>query len=326
MEKKRITGTSLDCSSIVLGSVNFGSKLSEEQSFRLMDAFVEAGGNMVDTAQVYANWLPGERSLSEKTVGRWMKARGNRSQLIVTTKGAHPDPASPQIRRLTSELIAEDLEGSLKRLQVDELDLYWLHRDDPYRPVGEILHTMNELAQAGKFRYFGCSNWRTYRIAEARDYARKHGLRGFVCSQVSWSLAKVDASRIEDTTLMHMDESMYRYHENYPMAVFAYSSQAQGLFSKLGESAAGMEDERIPPMYRLEENARRYERAKRLAEELSRPVSQIALAYMLAQPIQTFPIVGCRTDEQLSDSLQAADIRLKPTQIAYLEGKQDMPE
>ncbi|SDE18723.1 Predicted oxidoreductase [Paenibacillus sp. UNCCL117] len=326
MDKKRIVNTELDCSPIVLGSVLFGSKLTEEQSFRLMDTFVDAGGNMVDTAQVYANWLPGERSLSETTVGRWMKARGNRARLIVTTKGAHPEPSAPQIRRLTPELIAEDLEGSMRRLQVDELDLYWLHRDDPSRPVGEILHAMNEWVQKGKIRYFGCSNWRTHRMEEARAYASEHGIQGFVASQVSWSLAEVDLSRIEDTTLMHMDETMYRYHQERQMAVFAYSSQAQGLFSKLEESPAGMADERIAKMYRLEENKRRYERAKQLSEELSVPISRVVLAYMLAQPIQTFPIVGCRTDEQLEDSLRAAEISLSPEQLAFLQGKTERAE
>lgn len=124
-----------------------GSTLDEQASFKLMDRYVELGGNMVDTAEVYANWLPGEKSISEKVIGRWMKARGNREQLIVTTKGVHHDLDAPTIvPRVAYAPILTDIEASLQRLQVETIDLYWLHRDDPTKPVEEIIDALDDSA------------------------------------------------------------------------------------------------------------------------------------------------------------------------------------
>ncbi|MCM3628478.1 aldo/keto reductase [Paenibacillus glycanilyticus] len=177
-----------------------------------MDAYVASGGNMIDTAEVYANWLPGTQSISECTIGNWMKSRGNRNNLIVTTKGAHPRLPTMEISRMSREEITEDVDGSLRRLQVDTIDLYWLHRDDRNRHAGEILDTLNNLVKEGKIRYFGCSNWTANRIQEAQLYAESHGLQSFSANQPMWSLASVDPSAMEDRTLVVMDEELLHLH------------------------------------------------------------------------------------------------------------------
>jgi len=314
-----IVGTDLHCSVLSLGGVSLGSTNSKEDSFKLMDRYVERGGNIIDTAEVYANWLDIEPNISEKTIGQWMKERNNRDQLIVTTKGAHPNLQTMNVSRLSHQDIQADLEQSLRNLKVDSIDLYWLHRDDEKVSVGEILESLNREKKAGKIRYFGCSNWRKNRIEEAQKYAEEHGIQGFVSNQVMWSLAEVDQTKLKDSTLVTMDEELKHYHQTTNMSVFAYSSQAQGLFTKWNSGVYALEDERIPAHYGTEKNIKRYNKTVNLANELGRSVNDIMLGYLLAQSFDTFPIIGCRTLEQLEDSLQAADVELTREQVEYLE-------
>jgi len=320
MKRTNIAGTELDSSSISLGGVALGSKLDEEQSFRLMDAYVDQGGNMVDTAQVYANWLPIEPSASERVIGKWMKLRGNRGRLIVTTKGAHPELAAMHLSRLSREEIASDIEGSLQRLQVDCIDLYWLHRDDPAKDVGEIIESLNEQAKAGNIRYFGCSNWSAARIREAQEYAAGRGLQGFAANQMMWSLAEVDRSKQGDPTLVFMNEEAMRLHAETNLTAIPYSSQAQGIFSKLAAGALSFDDEKLHAMYRTDGNRRRLARIKQLAAERSLTITQVVLGYLLSQPFPTIPIVGCYTLEQLQECVEADEVRFTEEELSFLIG------
>ncbi len=160
MQYATIPNTDLAVAAICMGTTFIGSTIDHHQSFDLLDLYAESGGNFVDTASVYANWLAGEKHQSEKTVGRWLADRGLRDRIVLATKGAHPDMATMDVPRMSRAEIEDDLNTSLINLQTDVIDLYWLHRDDPSRPVEEILATLNAQVQAGKIRYFGCSNWR----------------------------------------------------------------------------------------------------------------------------------------------------------------------
>ncbi len=150
MNLTHLPDTQLHVFPISMGSTALGSTLDRETSFRLLDAYTDAGGNFIDTAAVYANWLPIERSISEKTIGAWLRERRNRAQVVLSTKGAHPELATMHISRLSPAEIASDLEDSLRHLGVETIDIYWLHRDDPSRPVAEILETLSAHARAGK--------------------------------------------------------------------------------------------------------------------------------------------------------------------------------
>ena len=136
--------------------------------------------------------------MSEKTIGRWMKARGNRNSVILATKGAHPDLSAMHIPRLSRSDITKDLEESLKYLGVDHIDLYWLHRDDPNRDVCEIIETMDALVNSGKIRYYGLSNWKLPRLEEALAYAQGKGIARPSGSQILWSLAEPNADVFKD--------------------------------------------------------------------------------------------------------------------------------
>ena len=310
-----IPGTDLKPSAICLGTGGMGSTIDRDNSFAMLDAFVARGGNFLDTAKVYADWLPIERSSSERTLGRWLKARGNRDKIVVGTKGAHPDLATMHIPRMSAQDIASDIEASLEHLQTDYIDLYWLHRDDPSRPAGEIIESLNEHVKTGKIRYLGCSNWRAERIQAAQEYAAAHGLLGFAGDQPMWSLAAIDPSGIADKTLVMMDDGQRAFHVRTGLAAIPYSSQANGLFNKLAQGRPAP----TSPMYRASENERRLQRIKQLTAESGLSITQIVLGYLMSQPFATIPIVGCRNLDQLSDSLSAGNVTLTPAQVQFLE-------
>ncbi|MCL5274898.1 MAG: aldo/keto reductase [Chloroflexi bacterium] len=271
MRTTHIPGTDLKPSVICLGTGGMGSSIEREASFAMLDALVAQGGNFLDSAKVYADWLPIERSSSEKTIGRWMKARKNRARIIVGTKGAHPDLKAMNIPRMSPQEIESDVDASLEHLQTDYIDLYWLHRDDPSRPAGEIIESLNVHIKAGKLRYIGCSNWRAERIRQAQAYASTHGLQGFCGDQMLWSLAAVNTAGMADKTLVAMDEPLRTYHTDSGMAAIPYSSQANGLFNKM---AVGKLKE-SPATYRLPENEQRLARIRQLAAESGLSITQI---------------------------------------------------
>jgi aryl-alcohol dehydrogenase-like predicted oxidoreductase len=314
-----IPGTELITSAICLGGGNLGSTNNQQESFTLLDSFIEQGGNFLDTAKIYADWLPGERSISEKTIGAWMRQRGNRQQVIVATKGAHPDLAAMHIPRLSPGEIVADLEASLQHLGTDVIDLYWLHRDDPARPVEEIIDTLNSQVAAGKIRYFGCSNWRAGRIQAAQAYAQAHGLMGFAGRQMLWSLAHIDMDANPDKTLVNMDGESFDYHKSSGLAAIPYSSQAGGLFNKMAQGSLTQMNGGVRSMYPSAENEGRFKHIQKVSGDTGFSITQIALGYLLSQPFAVIPIVGCHTLMQLKDSLSAGDISLDPAQVKFLD-------
>jgi aryl-alcohol dehydrogenase-like predicted oxidoreductase len=217
-----IPNTDLVVSVLCLGTGEAGANYDRATGFAMLDTFIEQGGNLLDTAHVYSDWIPGERSRSEKLIGAWMHRNGrhNRSGVLIATKGAHPDLDSMQVGRLSPAEIQADLEESLRFLQVEAIDLYWLHRDDSTRPVEEIIDTLEAQVQAGKIRYYGCSNWQLARIVAARRYAAQRGVNGFAAVQNLWSLAKPILPEImrRDPTLAVMDDELWQYHRESGLA------------------------------------------------------------------------------------------------------------
>src|ERR1700676_5506622 len=156
MKFKNIPHTDVYPSAICLGTASFGTSLDVPTAYRLLDTFVEHGGNFIDTAHVYGAWVSYGYGLSEKIIGQWVKERRLEENTIIATKGGHPLLSAMHIPRLSRQEIVADLDESLHCLQTASIDLYWLHRDDPQRPVAEILETLNGQVKQGKIRYFGC--------------------------------------------------------------------------------------------------------------------------------------------------------------------------
>lgn len=319
MQYRAIGDTGLTASTICLGGADLGSAISRDAAFELLDVFAETGGTFLDTARVYAAWLPGQAGVSERTLGAWLRSRGARERMIVATKGAHPDLDAMHVDRMTAEEIGFDLAQSLEALQTDAVDLYWLHRDAPDVPVGEIMDALNVHVRAGRVRALGASNWRTARIEEANVYARAHGLTGFSASQIAYSLA-LQGEDVAQRTLA-MDGPTHAWHARTGFPQVAYTSQARGFFAGKYGRDRGDRSSLTMRLFYNEENLGRLERAQALASARGWSANDVAVAYLLSQPFPVFPIVGCRTVEQVRSSVAAAELTLDPTEIAYLEGR-----
>lgn len=322
MRMLTIPGSDLSVSSLCLGIADYGTRISEEESFRLLDQFVEGGGNFLDTAHVYAAWIPGGWGTPERVIGKWLKARGNLSSIVVATKGAHPNFESMHISRCSREEILQDLDESLERLQMEQVPLYWLHRDDPTRSIEEIVETLQIAISSKKIRYFGVSNWSTSRIKEMRDYTEAHNLTGFVGNQVGWSLAARNANVGGDTTIRFMDAEMEAYHQQTGLFVAAYSSQANGFFGgNYGRDIphpTPKSAELVVRSYYSERNFGRLERVQELATQHNCHPNSIALAYLTSQPYAVSAIASCPTSEYLATTLEAGSLRLSHEEVSYL--------
>ncbi|MEI6167877.1 MAG: aldo/keto reductase [bacterium] len=319
LSKACLFHTDLNSSAVCLGTALMGSTIAEAHAFQMLDSYVEAGGNFLDSARVYADWLPGGTSASERTVGNWIKTRKNRPQIILATKGGHPPLSEMGKSRLARKDLEQDIELSLGCLAVDQIDLYWLHRDDPARDVGEIMETMDALIQSGKIRYFGCSNWRVNRVAEALAYSSAHGLAGFVAMQNLWSLAHADMKCFPDDSLQTMDPAAIHLCQEKGLAIIPYSSQANGFFTKCAHAGKMHYDSAIKGPYESALNYARLRAAVRIAKRMSASVTDVALAYLISQRALTIPVIGPRSNDQLMESLRNPGLRLDRETLCELE-------
>jgi aryl-alcohol dehydrogenase-like predicted oxidoreductase len=304
-------------SAFALGSVDFGTGMSDAAAFEVMDAYIEMGGNVIDTARVYGDFDRGILGTSERTIGHWLSARRARHKVILSTKGAHPPWTDMKKARLDKGSIQSDLDASLQALGVDCIEMYYLHRDDESRPVGDIVDTINGLVESGRVKMLGASNWKTARIEEANAYAAAHGLRGFSLNQPQWSLAF--QHHVGDATLVQMDRAMYAMHRRTGLICMPYSSQAKGFFIKLFEGGeAGMKAS-LRQDFLSDDNLRRYEAVLRVREESGLSVGAISLAYLTnQQDFRTLPIVGVSRLSQIDALREAADARISRDQMRAL--------
>lgn len=319
MKPLALPGTGLSVSPLCLGGVPFGNTISEPESFALLDHFVGRGGNFIDTARIYSDWVPGELRRSERILGDWLAARGHRSRLVLATKGAHAFIDSLDTPRSSAAEIRDDLEGSLRTLRTDIIDFYWLHRDDPQRPVEHFVDVLNAFRREGKIRAFGGSNWSAARLRAANAYAKKSGQEGFTASQPFWCLGSAAARPPKDPGLVKFDAGAQAWHAETGLAVIPYTSQANGFFSKLAlppeRRPAGFEksDFHTPPNLATGRRVLELAATKRVAP------SAIVLAYLRSRPFPVVPIVGARTIAQLDDCIAALPMRLTPAELAALE-------
>lgn len=301
-------------SAIGLGTAQFGAGVPERDAFAQLDRFVEAG-NLVDTAHVYSDWIPGETSRSERVIGRWLHSRGGRARVFISTKGAHPRFERMDVPRLSPGEIESDLLGSLKCLQTDYIDLYFLHRDDPGRPVGEILETLEAHRRAGRIRAYGCSNWTLGRLAEARDYAAAHGMAGFCCNQLLWSLAAVNPAGVDDPTLVAMDGPTWRFHRDAGLPAMAYMAAAGGWFAHRQRGDTG---DALRRRYDTPENEVTYARLLPLSRESGLSLTALSLAWFAAAPFPAAALASFSRPAQLEEAARLLETELDPTLIDAL--------
>ena len=311
-----LPGTALRPSVLCMGGGQLCLEDDDRNVWSLLDTYFELGGNIIDSANIYGKWLPSGKNVCDINIGRWLRRTGVRDQVIVAAKAAHPPLGDMTRSRLKRAELEADLDESLSALDCGIIDLFYLHRDDPAVPVEGIVDDLNDFVSQGKIRYFAASNWSPARIATAQDYAKKSGKAGFAANQLMFSLAIPIKEHAPYPFIEVMDDEAMRCHRQSGLPAVAYESQARGFFHKYAQTG-GIPDA-LQQVYGDHRNTERFDRARRLAQELGRKIGDVILGYVLNQPFPSIAIIGGHTPEQLRDSATAADLILTPEQIRWL--------
>lgn len=311
MEKRIvIPDTDLSLFPIGLGTVDAGLKWDGPEADRIFGTYLEQGGNVIDTAHVYSDWVPGEKARSERVTGDWLSRSRKRSEIVLITKGGHPDMTklNPDLHksRLTRKDMAEDLDGSLKQLRTDYIDLYFYHRDNEEQSVEEEIDTMEEFVKAGKIRYYGCSNWTAGRMQEADAYCAKKGYRGFAADQSLLNLGMKYMKPLEDDTLGYMRDEAFQYHvDNADNLAMPYMGNCSGFFHIF--EAKGEEGVLGNPYY-TPGNVEAARRIKKLREKYGCSLTQAILGFFFCQPFACVPLYGSSSPERIIDACRTLEI------------------
>ena len=284
------------------GAGSLGTALKGDAAVRHVALYLEAGGNVFDTAHVYACWQPGGVGASERELGRVLKQLGVLESTVIVTKGGHPAFGTEYPRPehfLAPEVLQRDITESCERLGMERIPIYLLHRDDGITPVAEILEPL----QDARLGAIGVSNWSVERIAEANTVAAARVWKGFALSQIQGSLATPTWSATDDPTTRFLTPTEIAFG----LPLMFYSATAGGYFA--GKSAR---------LYDTPENASRKERAERLAEKYGATATQIALAWLRSLPLPTLPLFGTTDEAHLREILGAALLTLTPDEARWL--------
>lgn len=315
MQKRTLGKSALKVSPICFGGNVFGWTADESTSFKLLDAFTAAGGNFIDTADTYSKWHPGNQGgESETIIGKWLKRRGGRDQIIIATKCGMDMPGVGT--GLSRAHITRSIDNSLRRLQTDYVDLYQSHADDADTPVTERLDAYARLIKAGKVRYIGASNFTAARLAESLAAARTHKLPAYVSLQPEYNLVK----RVEYEAEL---EALCRRQN---VGVIGYSSLASGFLSgkyRPGATAGGSPRAAKASTYLDARGLRILAALDQVAAAHHTNLTRIALAWLLARPGITSPIVSATTLAQLHDLTASIDVQLSSAQITALNAASD---
>jgi aryl-alcohol dehydrogenase-like predicted oxidoreductase len=322
LSKVKLANTDLTVSKLCYGTNQFGTAIDQGRANAILDRFVELGGNFLDTARAYGDWVPSvPAGASERAIGTWLKGR-SRNGLVIATKGALLDMRAGDWRnRVTPEDIALDLSESQDHLGLDTIDLYWLHADNPEKPVQPIIDALLTHQQAGRIRYFGASNWSPARIREANAYAASLGKQGFVASQTFWGLATPnrEKSAAQGYQLYYEDGYQPLHAEGLPM--IPYSAQSGGYFTKMDKGGEAALPDALKDRYDNPANVKRLQAVKALAVRHGVTINEVVLAYLLCQPWQTIPIFGGSSPAQIEDSVSAVSLELTQQELAELRAE-----
>ncbi len=287
----------------------FGWTINEERSFAVLDAYARAGGNFIDTADTYGRGGPGGAGESERIIGRWMAARGNREQLVIATKVG----ISPDLPGLSEATIRRGIEGSLQRLGIDTVDLYYAHRDDPDTPIAETLGAFGALVSEGRIRHAAASNYSAARLSEALQIGEREQMARYVALQPHYNLMERG----------EYEGELAGVCERNGLACLPYFALARGFLSGKysrdgalpeGPRAAGVRDS-----YFNERGFAVLDALREIAATHGTTVAAVALAWLLAQPTVLAPIASATSPEQLAQLLPSAELELSAGELAQLD-------
>ena len=307
MQRRRIGSTDLEVFPLCLGGNVFGWTCDEAQSFAVLDAFAAAGGNIIDTADTYSSWVPGHAGgESETIIGNWMRSRGNRDHVVVATKVG----MLPGLKGLSPATIRTAVDGSLKRLGTDRIDLYYAHEDDPNTPLEDTLRAFDATVRAGKVRYIAASNYKAPRLSEALAISKREGLASYVALQPNYNLVHRGdyEGALRDVCVQA------------GLSCLPYFALASGFLTGKYRAGRTVESARAGGIkqYQTPEGERILAALDRVAGAHHTTVSAVALAWLCADPTIAAPIASARTPAQLADLLPSVDLRLTRDELAML--------
>ena len=301
----RIGATELEVHPLYLGGNPFGWTADETESFAVLDAYVAAGGNFIDTADVYSAWKPGNvGGESETIIGNWLASRGNRDDLIIATKVAK----HPQRRGLGAANIRAAVEDSLRRLRTDRIDLYYAHEDDADTPMTETLSTFTELVQQGKVRYIAASQFTAPRLAEAVECSRREGFARYVGLQTQYNLMERE-----------YEEGLQQVCVAQDIACFPFYGVARGFLTgkyRPGVAVDSVRAKQVLADYGNDTGWRMVEALNALAAKYGVSEGAIALEWLRRQPGVAAPLASARTPQQLTQLMQS--VVLEDADVALL--------
>ena len=296
-QKISIPETDLVVHPLCLGGNVFGWSADEAQSFAILDAYVEADGNFIDTADVYSEWKPGNKGgESETIIGNWMKSRGNRSEMVIATKVAKLSTRPG----LSPENISAALEDSLRRLQTDYIDLYYSHEDDAKTPMEQTLLRYTELISVGKIRYIGASQHTGARLADALELSKRDGYAAYVALQDQYNL-------VERNPFESEQEEVVR---SYGISAIPFFGLAKGFLSGKYRPGVVVDSVRADGVlsYQNEKGWALIELLDQLSRKYGSSISAISLAWLRSNPAVSTPIASARTVEQLREIVQIVEL------------------
>ncbi len=311
MKTVPLGSTGRQVSALCLGAMNFGTKLDEKGSWQLLDRYYEVGGRFIDTANNYAFWWGGKGTESENVLGRWMRDRGNRGDLFLATKVGFNTPTVGN--GLSRRLIRQEIEGSLRRLGTDHVELYYAHKDHRADAIEETLATFDELHREGKIQTIGCSNYRAWRIEEARALSRARGWIGYCCVQQRHTYLR-PANGASFEPQIASDEELLDYGRSH-----ATDFLMLGYSSTLGGAYDGRSDRPIPSQYRGPDTDARLAALRAVASQTGATPVQVVYAWMLRSTPPVLPLVSAGSLKQLNENLGALGVNLDDAQMKMLD-------
>ena len=310
MEKRKLGNTDLVVAPIAFGGNVFGWTIDEQTSFGILDRFTDAGFNLIDTANVYSRWKPGNQGgESETIIGNWLKSRNNRQQVIIATKVGADMGTGKDISKAN---ILKEVDNSLKRLQTDYIDLYFSHYDDEKTPVEETLDAYQELIKAGKVRSIGASNFSAARLKESLDASKRSGLPKYEVYQPEYNLYSRQQYEVEYEPIV----------QEYQLGVTNYYALASGFLTGKYRSEADLNKSQRGGGIKSFLNERGFKILEALDQVAERQASQpasVAIAWLIARPSITAPIASVTSMEQLKELEHAANLKLSAEDIQLLD-------